>query len=163
MAKKILTGTPDSNNQNGSKPALLYQDTALLAELFQLSHEYYQKRSLWDERAFIYFLKGFIEPIEAVCQQNPALSLDYYCDSTEFHRYLLNDFWQTAETLEPFFHAITCLVQHGVESFRVQGYPESYSTFLHQLGQIFENEVIIQSGKQRTAHLLLVQLRQKPD
>lgn len=162
MAKKILAGTHDTHNQNLSNEALLYQDTVLLTELLQLSYEYYQDDSVLYQESFIIFLRNFVEPIEAICKQNPTFPADYDMACIEFHRYMHEDFWRQAPTLEPLFNATARLVQYGVASFRLFDYPDPYRTVVEQLETIFNNSRIIQSDKQRIAALLIAQLRQKP-
>lgn len=148
----------DANDQNTP----LYQDTALLVKLLQLSHQYYKERSVLSEEAFIAFLKGFMEWIEDTCRENATLNIDYYINSFEFHRHGYENLWKHVPTLKPFFNAIAYLIQYGVETFRSQNYPKSYEAFVHQLEMLFNNDAIIQAGKQRTAYVLLEQLRQKP-
>lgn len=148
----------DENDQN----TLLYQDTALLVELLQLSHEYFKRRSVISEEAFIAFLAGFIEWMEENCPENAIRPVDYHINALEFHRHMYENRWKHVPTLEPFFAAMAYFIQYGVESFRIQHYPQSYELFVHQLETLFNNEPIIQAGKEREAYLLLEQLRQKP-
>ena len=58
--------------------------------------------------------------------------------------------------------SIAALVKYAIESFRICHYPETYPAFLCQLELIFNNDAIIQAGKQRVTYLLVEQLRQKP-
>jgi hypothetical protein len=163
MAKNSIPTNAFSRNSDDVKnDTLLYQDTALLTNLLQLSHQYYKERSVISEEALIAFLRGLIKWLETTCRENTTITVDYYLNSIEFHRYIHNNLWKQAPTLEPFFSAIAYLVQYGVESFRMQNYPEPYEKFLHQLELLFNNDAIINAGKQRTAYLLLEQLRQKP-
>ena len=155
MANKILTGTDFINNRNTSNPKLFYQDTNLLAELFQLSHQYYAKQSILNEQSFIAFLEEFVESIEPICKENTKISSDYETYLLQFSHGIENQFWQQPITAKAFFHALASLVRYAVESFRVCHYPETYPTFLHQLELIFNNDAIIQAGKQRVAYLLV--------
>lgn len=162
MDNKSLASTIDSNNKKSSHIILLYQDTELLAELFQLSHQYYANRALLDEKSFIAFLSGFVESIEAICQENPSISEEYDTYLLQFSHGIEHQFWQHPLTAKALFNAIAALVQYGIESFRVCHFPETYPTFLHQLELMFNNDAIIQADKQRVAYLLVEQLRQKP-
>ena len=141
---------------------MLYKNTLLLTELFQLTHQYYAKLSLLDEQAFIGFLQIFVEFIEAICKENTNILANYSDYLLQFSYGIENYFWKNPTTIKPFFNAIACLTQYAIESFCIFGYPESYTTFLHHLELIFNNEGIIHAGKQRQAYLLLEQLRQKP-
>jgi len=164
MAKNSIPMNDASRNfhNENEKNILLYQDTALLIELLQLSHQYYKARSVLSEEAFIAFLQELIEWLETTYQLNTAHIADYHIHSIEFYRYIYKGLWKYASTLEPFFNAIAYLIQYGIENFRAEGYPKSYETFLYKLELIFNNDQIIQSGKQRSAYLLLEQLRKKP-
>lgn len=162
MANHILPSSTDLNNINPSAYTLLYQDTACLTDLLQLSHQSYAKQSFLDEQAFVGFLRVLVQSIEAICEKNPQGSPDYDTYHLQFTHGIEQTFWQDALTAQPFFHAIACLVQCGIESFRVCQYPEGYISFLYNLELVFTNESVITAGKQRTAYLLLEQLRQKP-
>jgi hypothetical protein len=164
MAKTSIPVNENSCNSYETirKNTLLYQDTALLSELLQLSHQYYKNHSVIYEEAFMAFLQGFIEWLEDIFRENKALTLDYYINLLEFHKHLYKNHWKQITLLEPFFNAAAYLIQYGVEIFRMQNYPKSYESFLQQLEMIFDNDAIIQAKKQRTAYLLLEQLRQKP-
>lgn len=162
MANKILTATDFINNRNTSHPKLFYQDTDLLAELFQLSHQYYGKQSILNEQSFIAFLEEFVESIEPICKENAKLSSDYETYLLQFSYGIENQFWQHTTTAKAFFHVIAALVKYAIESFRTKNYPETYLAFLCQLELIFNKDAIIQAGKQRVTYLLVEQLRQKP-
>src|SRR5476649_396188 len=163
MATKILAATSCPHNGKNPTPSLFYQDTAGLVELFQLSHHYYTKLPLVEEQAFIRFLHLLIDDIEAICQQNVQVSPDYAMYHLQFTHGIENHFWQNSTTAHPFLHAVACLVQCGIDSFRIGGYPQTYSPFLEKLESLFNNHTLISAGKQRHAYLLLEQLRQKPD
>lgn len=162
MDKQSLTGTPDANNSNHATSHFLYQNAALLVDLFTASYQHYAEQGLAAQHIFIDFLNVFVESIENSCLLNANLPLDYSLHQKLFHHVFQQQTWQREEAVAPFLNAVAYLTQYGVESFRDRGYPESYEFFLHQLEMLLDNQGIIEFGKHDSVALLLAELRQKP-
>lgn len=162
MAKQSLTGIKDVNNSHHPRSQFLYQNAALLVDLFTASYQDYAEKGLAAQHIFVDFLNVFVETIENSCLQTVNVSRDYSLHRKLFHYVFLHQTWQREEAVAPFLNAVAYLTKYGVESFRDRGYPESYGLFLHQLEMLLDNQGIIESGKHDSVALLLAELRQKP-
>ena len=130
MDKNILSTTDFIHHRTASTSTLFYQDTDLVVELLQLSHQQYAKQGRLDEQSFMAFLEEFLESIEKICEKNKDMPVDYYLALIEFHRYMKNHAWQCTDTLVPLFHVVACLVQYAVESFYRCYYPAAGGVFV---------------------------------
>lgn len=164
MTDTILAVQPCPHNSENSTNSLLYQDIPRLAELLKLCYEEYAKRPNIEALAFVAVLKSLVkEYIEPICQKNPPCHAAYQIYRDQLTQYEDGDLKQhSSSILEALAFGMANLVRCAIDSFRALNYPESYRPFLALLEDIFNNDTIIQHGKQCDAYILLEQLRQKP-
>ena len=161
MAKKIVTSNALSNNPEASNHKLLYQDAALLTELFKRSFQHYEVQPFALQHLFIELLMLLVENMENCFLHNDPLPLDYEMHRSFFHHVIQKQSWRHEEVLPSLCNALAYLTQYGVDCFEKQGYPENYETFLNHLRIIFDNPEIILAGKRSVVLLLLAELKDK--